>query len=292
MDSAVKDISDAQDLIPEEIVSPHPWRRIFVGCYRSPQDGKAHQLWLFFGVDPKSGEDKDLYYLQPNQGQQAPREVSLELIDETVPKELTGFATWKAAAWNMAQQTFPLPTRRTCKSLQKEQDKWKHAQKKQMRNLSESPLPEKEFKKRKLEKKNSAVPDDNPEALYDDAAIQRAWNDFPKPCSRFVTQRMALLIQARYQTKETPTEALLNGMRHYGKCTGSSDNPDRVYMYHGWVKWMGNDCAPSRLLGTRANDDSFYDIMQKGKAILEEMETNSRLRKEEAAAAQASGDAS
>ena len=119
-----------QPPIPHQIVSPHPWRRIFIGCIQRQGDVPPEQLWLYFGIDEKSRKPEDLCYLHPIVSHPVSGEAVYDLIPDTIPEVFPKGVALRLAAFELAIQHFGPDVRMTCNELREEQDKWRCAESK------------------------------------------------------------------------------------------------------------------------------------------------------------------
>jgi hypothetical protein len=269
-----------QPLIPVQIVSPHPWRRIFIGCIQRQGDVPPEQLWLYFGLDEKSRKPKNLCHLHPIRSQLVSDDAVFNLIPDTIPEVLSKGIALRLAALEFAMQHFEPDVCKTYNELRKEQDEWRYAESKRKWTSSGPFLSGEGSKKARFVKRHSGGDEDDYELYYDDTAIQKLWYDFGKRGGGWVNLRMAELIQNRFGTATTPPEAVVGGMRNYGKHTGDR-NPDRVFNFHGWKSWIDND------LEVVKKTASLRIIDKDTRPNVEELRVVSRLRQTEDSAVEA-----
>ena len=202
------------------------------------------------------------------------------LIPETIPEVFPKGVALRLTALELAMQRFGPDVCMTYNELRKEQDKWRYAKSKRKWTSSGPFLSGEGSKKARFVKKHRGDDHDDHELCYDDEAIQEIWYNFGTSFGGWVTLRMADLLQNPFETATSPPEAILDGMRTYGKYT-CYINPNRVFNFHGWKSWIENELEVVEKTASLRIDDNDT------RPIVEELGVVSRLRQVEDSAAKA-----
>ena len=107
--------------MPTNIISDHPWRRIYIGQVKK-DDGEYYPCWIFFGKDQLGKEKKNMLYHEPAHGYPVSLDLTADLIEKTIPRELIGGMLFWEKAERLAESTWG--ERKTCGQLKKEQQAW------------------------------------------------------------------------------------------------------------------------------------------------------------------------
>ncbi|KAL1603190.1 hypothetical protein SLS59_004285 [Nothophoma quercina] len=260
--------------IPEDIVSPGPWYRIYMGQVCN-KDGYYRQLWFFYGKH-KDEQPKNILYWKPTNGQIAPEKSATMIDPATIPKQLRGSGTW-APVERYAKKMFS--ERKRNDDLKTERDIWNSRMKTEQKKKEAEASRKKPRNRKGLSSTTSqSAPGDDvtqvegmhgtdEEVKWDNAAIERAWNAFRSPCSDFIYARMGEILQERFDTAIAVPKDVQERMRKYGKCAAMVDT-NKVFTTPSWCTWKGKNGATSS--AAKEEEDREQDMMPGLRSIIDD----------------------
>jgi hypothetical protein len=244
-------------VIPPEIYEPGPWYRILIG--EVDHKGERKQVWLWCGLDNKTGDDKDVLYWVNRAGSPAPSGVIASLVADTIPQALRS----GGSAIDAARKLFRGAGLKRFKLQDLSKSQQKDWRKRRNNNQHAEGSSEPALKKQKNSESTAqgstgatnaskATPrslstanqhaaalsnNDSEEVALNDVEVEARINKFDQEVSEYVLTRWGGILERQRGFPEPPPLSLLRELRSWGKAS-RRDDPAEIFHYSAWKDWI------------------------------------------------------